>query len=84
MMMRQRPFWTRSLTFGLTLLLLGFTGTAPAREPARVVKEAAPEEIQAFFKEKNMTVLTFLGYSGAEYEDKAEDAGAGCQNPGPV
>jgi peptidoglycan/xylan/chitin deacetylase (PgdA/CDA1 family) len=51
--------------------LLGITGTALGREPARVVKEAAPEEIQAFFKNKKMTVLTFLGYSGAEYENKA-------------
>ena len=36
-----------------------------------IVKEATPEEIQAYFKEKQMTVLTFLGYSGAEYENKA-------------
>jgi hypothetical protein len=36
-----------------------------------IVKEATPEEIQAYFKAKQMTVLTFLGYSGAEYENKA-------------
>ena len=33
--------------------------------------EATPEEIRAFFTGKGMTVLTFLGYSGAEYENKA-------------
>ena len=31
---------------------------------------ASPEEIRAFFESKKMRVLTFLGYSGAEYEDK--------------
>jgi shikimate kinase len=36
-----------------------------------VVKEATPEEIRAFFQARKKTVLTFAGYSGAEYEDKA-------------
>lgn len=31
---------------------------------------ATPEEIRTFFESKKMRVLTFLGYSGAEYEDK--------------
>lgn len=31
------------------------------------IKQAAPEEIRAFFRSKGMKVLTFLGYSGAEY-----------------
>jgi len=35
------------------------------------VEEVTPEAIRAFFKDKNMKVLTFLGYSGAEYENKA-------------
>jgi hypothetical protein len=35
------------------------------------IREATSEEIRAFFKGKNMQVLTFLGYSGAEYENKA-------------
>jgi predicted Rossmann-fold nucleotide-binding protein len=35
------------------------------------IREATPEEIRAFFTGKGMRVLTFLGYSGAEYEDKA-------------
>ena len=35
------------------------------------IRENTPEEIRAFFTGKGLTVLTFLGYSGAEYEDKA-------------
>jgi len=35
------------------------------------IRETAPEEIRAFFTGKGMRVLTFLGYSGAEYENKA-------------
>jgi predicted Rossmann-fold nucleotide-binding protein len=64
--------WLRNIVSGLALLMLVFTGAASGREPRGIVKEATPEEIQAFFKEKKMTVLTFLGYSGAEYENKAK------------
>jgi len=35
------------------------------------IRENTPEEIRAFFTGKGLTVLTFLGYSGAEYENKA-------------
>ena len=35
-----------------------------------ITKEASPEEIRGFFETKKMRVLTFLGYSAAEYEDK--------------
>jgi len=35
------------------------------------IRETTPEEIRAFFTGKAMRVLTFLGYSGAEYENKA-------------
>jgi predicted Rossmann-fold nucleotide-binding protein len=35
------------------------------------IRETNPEEVHAFFTGKGMRVLTFLGYSGAEYEDKA-------------
>jgi hypothetical protein len=34
-------------------------------------REATPEEIRTFFQARNKTVLTFAGYSGAEYEDRA-------------
>jgi hypothetical protein len=35
------------------------------------MREATPEEIRAFFQQRGQKVLTFLGYSGAEYEDPA-------------
>jgi len=35
------------------------------------IREATPEETRAFFTGKGMRVLTFLAYSGAEYENKA-------------
>jgi hypothetical protein len=40
-------------------------------ETPKTIKEAAPAEIHEFFAAKKLTVLTFAGYSGAEYEDKA-------------
>ena len=33
--------------------------------------EATPSDVRAFFKGQGKTVLTFLGYSGAGYEDEA-------------
>jgi hypothetical protein len=38
---------------------------------AAKVLDATPEEVRAFFERKGMQVLTFLGYSGAGYEDEA-------------
>jgi hypothetical protein len=40
-------------------------------EPPMTERVATPEEIRTFFESKKMRVLTFLGYSGAEYEDKS-------------
>jgi hypothetical protein len=40
-------------------------------DPPLTMREATPEEIQAFFKSKKMKVVTFLGYSGAGYENEA-------------
>jgi hypothetical protein len=37
----------------------------------RDMREAAPEEVRAFFDGRKMTVVTFLGYSGAGYENEA-------------
>jgi hypothetical protein len=50
------------------ILLLLWTGVAPCKPPS-VKREATPAEIQAYFRDQHKTVLTFLGYSGAEYED---------------
>ena len=49
--------------------LLGWR-TALGCESPMTTRVASPEEIRAFFESKKMRVLTFLGYSGAEYEDK--------------
>jgi hypothetical protein len=46
-------------------------GTADACEGPREVREATLKSIQDFIQGKKMTVLTFAGYSGAEYQDPA-------------
>src|SRR4051794_18845595 len=43
---------------------------AGACGPPSIVRRASPGEVAAFFSAKRMTVLTLLGYSAAEYEDK--------------
>ena len=50
-------------------LLLCFPPAASA-EPCRpaVVKEATPADIRTFFDDRAMQTVTFLGFSGAEYE----------------
>ena len=56
----------------LCLCIISLLGgrTALACEPPMTTRVASPEEIRTFFENKKMRVLTFLGYSGAEYEDK--------------
>jgi len=44
---------------------------AGACGPPTIVRETSLGEVVAFFSAKRMTVLTLLGYSAAEYEDKA-------------
>jgi hypothetical protein len=44
-------------------------GTASACDGQREVREATLASIEAFVHSKQMTVLTFSGYSGAQYED---------------
>lgn len=39
--------------------------------PTTMEKEATPKEIATFFKESHKKVLTFVGYSGTEYENPA-------------
>lgn len=43
---------------------------AIACEVATTVKDVTLDEIKTFFVNKNKVVITFVGYSGAEYEDK--------------
>jgi hypothetical protein len=68
-------FRTIPTAFQVTLLLVVLSTSAPAAQsqvckgtgPARV---ANPSEVISFFKAQGKTVLTFVGYSGAEYEDR--------------
>jgi hypothetical protein len=40
-------------------------------QPARQVVDATPAQVKSFFSQDGRQVVTFLGYSGAEYEDRA-------------
>ena len=61
-----------SILTGLSaaLLLVSAAGAAWACEPPKRTIEATPSDIRAFFKEQGKSVLTFMGYSGAGYEDE--------------
>ncbi|HEU4679811.1 MAG TPA: hypothetical protein VFS35_09850 [Terrimicrobiaceae bacterium] len=54
-----------------TALLCGLALTAPARTCGgpREAREATLDSIKSFIDEKQMAVVTFAGYSAAEYED---------------
>ncbi len=39
--------------------------------PTKSIEQATPEEIDAFFAAQKKTVITFVGYSGSGYEDRA-------------
>ncbi|MCB1800573.1 MAG: hypothetical protein KDI82_02690 [Gammaproteobacteria bacterium] len=43
----------------------------PARQPAKTVIDATTAQIQQFFARQQKTVVTFVGYSGAGYNDQA-------------
>lgn len=51
-------------------LLSILSASTAACELATAVKDATPGEIKTFFENQKKTVVTFVGYSGAEYEDK--------------
>jgi hypothetical protein len=53
----------------LLLCVFAFNGAAFAQTVT--TKSATVEDIRAFFKNKQKTVLTFVGYSGAGYQDEA-------------
>jgi len=50
-------------------LSVGETTFATDCSPPQQVTEATPEQVRTFFRTKRWKVVTFLGYSGAEYED---------------
>jgi hypothetical protein len=56
--------------FCLCLISLLDGRTALGCESPMTTRVGSPEEIRTFFESKKMRVLTFLGYSGADYEDK--------------
>jgi hypothetical protein len=53
------------------LLVCTFSWGAVVYGQTTTVKGATIEDIRAFFKAEQKTVLTFIGYSGAGYEDEA-------------
>ena len=61
----------RHSAFRWPVLAWLFARMALACDQPSTMREATSEEIRAFFTGQNMQVLTFLGYSGAEYEHKA-------------
>ena len=69
--MNANRIWTTVRVAACSLCLqvlcwtVGWTCEAP-----KAIKEAAPAEVHEFFAAKKLTVLTFAGYSGAEYEDR--------------
>ncbi len=58
-----------TLFFSMYLCL--FALSAPDLAQTATVKNAVNQDIKAFFKGTRKTVLTFVGYSGAGYEDDA-------------
>lgn len=51
-----------------TLCIASAPGTS-CEAPAMIDQDASPAEIRQFFSSKGWRVLTFLGYSGAGYQD---------------
>lgn len=60
----------RKIAFYSALLMLMFAPIAQSCIKPSTVKESTPAEIRAFFKDKGMKVVTFLGYSAAGYENR--------------
>ena len=59
----------RRIAVGIFSLWI-ISNSAAACELATTVKDATIDDIRTFFKSQNKEVITFVGYSGAEYEDK--------------
>ena len=64
-MIPARAYSVRSIAFSVFLVVSLLAHRALGCDPPSTIKDATPEEIRAFFKDKKMKVLTFLGYSGA-------------------
>ena len=57
--------------FAAAVVLSASTEVTWACDTPRVTMEATSSDVRAFFKSQGKVVLTFLGYSGAGYEDEA-------------
>jgi hypothetical protein len=53
------------------LVLLPMNSDAQSCQPPTISSETSVEAIRAYFQKRNMTVVTFMGYSAADYEDRA-------------
>lgn len=73
-MMKQNANLLSVIVLGGGLMLV-LTGGPMARAMAcdsdTVLNELPVNDVEAFFKDQKKTVLTFIGYSGGEYEDPA-------------
>jgi hypothetical protein len=70
--MRFKPrqaFQTWLIAAGISSLCI-LSANIAACELAAATIDASPGEIRAFFESQKKVVVTFVGYSGAEYEDK--------------
>jgi hypothetical protein len=66
-----RPLFLSGHGLFLSVLILLKAGMAVGGELGRTVSEADPATVRAYFADSALRVLTFLGYSGAGYEDPA-------------
>lgn len=69
--MTRPELWKKHAVYCFCFIsLLGVRSTLGCESPM-TTRVASPEEIRAYFETKKMRILTFLGYSGAGYEDEA-------------
>lgn len=69
-MMNQLTRKTMQVAVSLSLLMWLFAPAVLGCEPPRSSRVATPDEVRMFFAGQRMRVLTLVGYSGAEYENK--------------
>ena len=56
---------------GFVLMLFAAGSAAQKCEPPTISSAGTVETVRAYFQKRGRTVVTFAGYSGADYEDKA-------------
>ena len=63
--------WTIGCVMLVAMGLVPRDSDAHACAPPTIHDASTPAQVRAFFQSRHLTVVTFLGYSGAEYEDPA-------------